>query len=94
MIIICPYCSVDLNRPLNDGISYCSHCNHAITANIKTKILSLFKYIKKSNNLNIDKIKFETRSEIDEILFAYSFAIDHNYSNDEFSKMLDKFFDS
>jgi hypothetical protein len=54
----------------------------------------MFKYIKKSNNLNIDKIKFETRSEIDEILFAYSFAIDHNYSNDEFSKMLDKFFDS
>jgi hypothetical protein len=92
MIIICPYCSTDLNRPLNDGISYCSNCNHSITATIKTKILSLFKYINKSKNLNIDKIKFETRSEIDEVLFAYSFAIDHNYSNDEFVRMLDKFF--
>ena len=92
MIVICPYCSTDLNRPLNDGICYCSHCNHTITANIKTKLLSLFKYINKSNNLNIDKIKFETRSEIDEVLFAYSFAIDHGYTNEEFAKLLDNFF--
>ena len=48
--------------------------------------------INKYKNLNIDKIKFETRSEIDEVLFAYSFAIDHNYSNEEFIRMLDKFF--
>lgn len=92
MIIICPYCGFDLKRPLNDGICYCSHCNHTIKSTTKTKLLSLFKYINKSNNLNIDKIKFETRSDMDEILLAYSFAVDHNYSNEEFVNMLNKFF--
>lgn len=92
MLIVCPYCGLNLNRPLNDGISHCSNCNHLIEVNIKTNFMSLFKYIKSLNSPDINKIKFETRCDQDEILFVYAFAIDNNYSNEEFNNLLNKFF--
>lgn len=92
MLILCPYCGIYLNRPLNDGISYCSNCNHTIQVNNKTKFMSLFKYIKSLNTPDIEKISFETRCDKDEILFVYGFAIENNYSNEEFSNLLNKFF--
>jgi len=92
MLICCPYCGLNLNRPLNDGITHCSHCNHLIEANIKTKLMSLFKYMKNNSVSDINQIKFETRSDIDEILFVYAFAIENNYSNEEFNNLLKKFF--
>jgi hypothetical protein len=54
--------------------------------------MSLFKYIKSLNTPDIEKISFETRCDKDEILFVYAFAIDNNYSNEEFNNLLNKFF--
>jgi len=56
--------------------------------------MSLFKYIKSINSPDVNKIKFETRCDLDEILFVYAFAIDNNYSNEEFNNLLNKFFNN
>ncbi len=92
MLIVCPYCGVFLNRPLNDGITHCSNCTHLIEVTTKTKFMSLFKYIKSLNSPNVEKIRFETRCDNDEILFVYAFAVENNYSNEEFYNLLNKFF--
>lgn len=94
MIICCPYCGINLNRPLNDGITHCSNCNHLIEVTKKTRFMSLFKHIKSLSSPNVEKIRFETRCDSDEILFVYAFAVDNNYSNEEFNNLLNKFFDN
>lgn len=92
MICICPFCSIELQRPLNDGIVYCHKCNHIVESSTKNKLLSLYRYIEKNQNMDIKKIKFQTQSDEDEILFVLCFMQEHNYSFEEFKRTTVKFF--
>jgi hypothetical protein len=92
MICICPTCSIELQRPLHDGIVYCAKCNHIIKASMKNKLLSLFRYIEENNVLDVNKIKFQTQTDEDEILFVLCFMQEHNYSFEDFKKTITKFF--
>lgn len=91
MIIICPFCKNELQRPLSEGIVYCHKCNHLIESNMKNKLLSLFRYIEQNTNRDIKKIKFQTQTDEDEILLVVAF-LEQSYSFEDFKKTLTKFF--
>lgn len=92
MIIICPFCTIELKRPLNDGIVYCHKCNHIVESTVKNRLLALFRYIETNSTKDIKKIRFQTQADEDEILFVLCFLEDHNYSFEDFRKTLTKFF--
>jgi len=91
MISICPFCGFELQRSLSDGLVYCHKCNHLIESNMKNKFLSLFRFIDKNPCCDMKKIKFQTQSDEDEILFVLFFK-EQNYSFEDFRKTIIKFF--
>jgi hypothetical protein len=89
MMLHCPFCSNQFEKPLVYGIKFCNKCERMIESNRKNKLLSGFRVCLKNTGKNIEKIKFDLKlSEQDfEIISKY---IDECYSFQEFEKEINQ----
>lgn len=88
MINCCPKCSFLLDRPLIDGLAICVSCNYLIKTDKINNYLSIFRHIKKTNTTNINQLKSELKCRESEVIFVLAFAVENEFSFEEFEKEL------
>jgi adenine-specific DNA methylase len=92
LITCCPKCGFEFGKPLINGMVFCSACNQMVESNKINFYLSIFRHIKKNHTFNLNQIKHELKCKEHDVIFVSSFAIDNEYSFEEFEKALKSIF--
>lgn len=90
MIILCPYCGHQLLRPLLNGMSSCNNCCRVFDSSNKNVILSTYWLVKKRNILDRQYLIDHYNIPEDDADFVVDVAINHQYSYEEFVRILNQ----
>ena len=87
MIYACPNCGFELERQLNDGLIYCTHCHRLIDSSDFNRLLSAG-WLLRRRYQNIEQVKYHMQLTKDEAILVETYVCDHGYSHEEFIRLL------
>jgi uncharacterized Zn finger protein (UPF0148 family) len=87
MICFCPYCGKPLQKPLNNGVSFCEKCSRTIVSTKENELLSSYRILTSKVFNNENQLKSALKIDPDDFEFIKSCA-DEGLSMDEFTKYL------
>jgi len=90
VICYCPYCTNDLPEPLRNGVIFCQKCSRIITSDKENELISAYKFIKKSNQVNWNQLKFYLKLEEDDLNFLKKCVEEEELNPQEFEIKIKK----
>lgn len=87
MLIRCPYCGSDLDRPIQFGIKSCKNCTSLFETTPENELLAAAWELKKSK-IGIEQLMHRTKLSLDKANFVHNYIIEQGYSHDDFFKLV------
>jgi hypothetical protein len=90
VIIVCPYCGIQVHEPLLDGLASCQNCHRVFDSSVCNKLLSASWLVRKNRYHGVEQLISDTKLDEHEAIIVYSLVSDACYSYDEFRNALTK----
>lgn len=90
MIVVCPFCGIEIHEALIDGLASCQNCHRVFESSIPNKLLSASWLARKNRYHGVEQLMSDTKLQEHEAMLVYSFVSEGGYSYQEFFSALAK----